>query len=123
MSELLKSKHMLCVLVGLVVVVGVLLYMSWTPNNGSCGCAVAGGQYEGYISPALKSMAEQNMKESLYTPKPKENLITYARPPERFVPAPSMQMQINSMRGSPVSKSMNSMAPSDPQSPFINYAQ
>lgn len=125
MSELLKSKHMLCALVGLVVVAGVLVYMSWTPTNttgGNCGCAQP-GQYEGYVSPALRSMAENNMKESLY--KPKERLINYAKPPERFVPAPgnSMKAQMNSMRGSPVAKTMNSMAPLDPQSPFINYAQ
>ncbi|MDD4931376.1 MAG: hypothetical protein PHG66_04515 [Candidatus Colwellbacteria bacterium] len=124
MSELLKSKHMLCALIGLVVVAGVLVFMSWTPKNveGNCGCAQP-GQYEGYVSPALRSMAENNKRESLY--KPKERLINYAKPPERFVPAPgnSMKAQMNSMRGSPVAKSMNSMAQFDPQSPFINYSQ
>ena len=58
MSELLKSKHMLCALVVLVVVAGGLAYMSWSSSNaggGNCGCAV--GQYEGYVSPALRSMA------------------------------------------------------------------
>lgn len=120
MSELLKRKHMLCILVGLVVVAGILAYMSWdvkSQETGSCGCATP-SQDEGYISPSLRSMAERN-KESLY--KPKEKLINYAKPPERFVPLPggnSMMNQMNQMRGAPVAKSMNSMA-----SPFINYGQ
>lgn len=124
MSELLKSKHMLCALVGLIIVTGVLVYMSWTPKNDgdNCGCAKS-GEYEGYVSPALRRMAENNTRESLY--KPKERLINYAKPPERFVPAPgnSMKAQMNLMRGSPVAKSMNSMVQVNPQSPFINYAQ
>lgn len=126
MSELLKSKHMLCALVGLVVVAGVIVYMCWPPNNsgGNCGCS-SSVQYEGYVSPALRHMAENNKKENLY--QPKEKLIHYNKPPsERFVPAPpgnSMSQQMNSMRGSPVSKSMNSMASSNSVSPFINYAQ
>jgi len=117
MSELLKNKHMLCALIGLVVVAGALVYMTREPTNstGGCGCAVPQRQ-EGYVSPALKHMSE-----GLY--KRPEKLITYAKPPERFVPASgnSMMAQMNTMRGSPVSKSMNSMK-SDPQSPFINYS-
>lgn len=123
MSELLKSKHTMCVLIGLIGIVGVLIYISWTPVNGSggCGCALP-GETEGYVSPALRSMAEKNKREGLY--KPKEKLISYAKPPERFVPPPgnSMMRQMGPMRNSPVSKSMNSMA-YDPQSPFINYGE
>lgn len=115
MSELLKRKHMLCILVGLVIVAGLVGYMSWSSNSndsGSCGCGNS-LQNEGYISPSLRGMN----KETLY--KPKEKLINYAKPPERFVPSGnSMMNQMNQMRGSPVSKSMNSMA-----SPFINYGQ
>ena len=124
MSELLKSKkHMLCALICLVVIVGAVMVLSWTPKNGeggNCGCAMA-GQYEGLYTPktpALQSLYKEN--------KPKHRLIHYNKPSERFVPLPagnSMMNQMNSMRGTPVSKSMNSMAPSNPQSPFINYGQ
>ena len=133
MSELLKRKHMLCILVCLLFVAGVLIFMSMGESKHkdeeSCGCGNP-PQNEGYISPSLRSMMDK--KESLYTP-PKEKLINYVKPPERFVPSVnkppqerfvpnengnSMMNQMNQMRGSPVSKSMNSMA-----SPVINFGQ
>lgn len=185
MSELPKSKHIMCALIGVIVVVGVIFYISTMEDKkyddvefellpseqkcDECRCdapvpskapvsaqvaqevtaqlpaqvaqavaeqlpahvaaqlpstvdaqlpaTVAATVKEGYkyISPALRSM------EGLYIPK--ERFITYAKPVERFVPAPSMKDQTNIMRGSRVSKTMNSMAGFNPESPFINYSQ
>jgi hypothetical protein len=119
MSEVVKSKHFVCALVVVAVVVGFLIYNS---KSSGCGCQSGGGQSEGYVSPALRSMEMQNKKEGLYQPKMKEKISYVKKPNEGFVPAPpSMMAQMSSMRSSPVSKSMTTLAPYNPTSPFINY--
>lgn len=134
MSEILEHKHAKCALIVAIVVLLFLIYMKRRSQNSDCGCNSNGAMAtmvappiiprnsnsfdEGYYSPSLRSMS----KEGLYIPKER---LTYANPKENFVPSSkqSMQMQMKMMSGAPVGKSRMNLAPSDPQSPFINYAQ
>lgn len=86
-GKFLKSKHMLCILVFLIVLVLFLIYMSWnsSPDSDMCGCGSQEGlnyankKREGiqpkdcsnYQSPALKSMCEQGKEGIQYATRTK----------------------------------------------------
>ncbi len=131
MSEILEHKHAKCALIVAIVVVLFLIYMNRQSQPSDCGCGSMATMVappiipknsnsfdEGYYSPSLRAMS----KEGLYIPKER---LTYANPKENFVPSSkqSMQMQMKMMSGAPVGKTRMNLAPSDPQSPFINYTQ
>ena len=111
MFENIQRKHKVCALIAIFLFCMVVGYVLYPVSQDGCGC----GKSEGYVSPSLKSMQEKT-KEGIYNPnsayKPREG-IQYANPVKQGF-APSMRQQMNTMRGQPVAKSMNSL------SPFIN---
>ena len=112
----------------LVAIIGIVVYYSFPKSDCDEGCSCDKKSDEGFKTHAMRSM----MGEKLYTPHVRQHLISYANHPQhnpvkqRFVPVPdstdSMYDQMKSMRGTPVSKSMDTMT-NDQLSPFINYTQ